>query len=296
MANLAIFVERYTIRRAPELEALTKFKMAAVQMGHTLDFLFRPDLQKIPQYDGLLIRALTDPLNASYIASRSAELHGLHVLDDPASIIICCDKVNMYKHLTNAKVPIPDTRFLRKEHLTAKNAGRLFDELGSPLVLKAPSTSFSTYVERVGSIPEFLEVSKRFLRRADRLVVQRYMPSTFDWRVVTLAGEVLFVCKYIMPRTSWKLQTQENGHTLWAQVEAVDVADVDPGLLEIGKAGSSAIGQGLYGVDIKELHGKFTVIEVNDNPTIDAGYEDKQNPEVYAKIIEYLASGSVSDT
>lgn len=114
MANLAIFVERYTIRRAPELEALTKFKLAAVHMGHTLDFLFRPDLQKIPQYDGVLIRALTDPLNASYIASRSAELHGLRVLDDPASIIICCDKVNMYNHLTNAKVPIPDTRFLRK--------------------------------------------------------------------------------------------------------------------------------------------------------------------------------------
>ena len=113
--------------------------------------------------------------------------------------------------------------------------------------------------------------------------------------MVTLAGEVLFVCKYIMPRTSWKLQAQENGHIVWAQVQAVDLADVDPGLMEVGTRASAAIGRGLYGVDIKELHGEYTVIEVNDNPTIDAGYEDGKNPEIYAKIIDYLTNGSKSD-
>ncbi len=113
--------------------------------------------------------------------------------------------------------------------------------------------------------------------------------------MVTLAGEVLFVCKYIMPRKSWKLQAQENGHIVWAQVEAVALEGVTPELLEIGKQASAAIGDGLYGVDIKELHGEYTVIEVTDNPTIDAGYEDGKNPEVYTKIIEYLANGSKAD-
>ncbi len=34
------------------------------------------------------------------------------------------------------------------------------------------------------------------------------------------------------------------------------------------------IGDGLYGVDIKEGKGRVAVIEVNDNPNIDHGVED----------------------
>ncbi len=34
------------------------------------------------------------------------------------------------------------------------------------------------------------------------------------------------------------------------------------------------IGEGFYGVDIKESAGKYYVIEVNDNPSIDYGWED----------------------
>ena len=35
------------------------------------------------------------------------------------------------------------------------------------------------------------------------------------------------------------------------------------------------MGRGLYGVDLKDVNGVPHVIEVNDNPNIDAGYEDK---------------------
>jgi glutathione synthase/RimK-type ligase-like ATP-grasp enzyme len=38
---------------------------------------------------------------------------------------------------------------------------------------------------------------------------------------------------------------------------------------------TSLIGTGLYGVDMKEVDGKFYVIEINDNPNIDSGTEDK---------------------
>jgi glutathione synthase/RimK-type ligase-like ATP-grasp enzyme len=54
------------------------------------------------------------------------------------------------------------------------------------------------------------------------------------------------------------------------------------------KAGAS-IGKSLYGVDVKELDGGFIVIEVNDNPNIDAGLEDAKNPEVYRNIVRHLA-------
>jgi glutathione synthase/RimK-type ligase-like ATP-grasp enzyme len=45
------------------------------------------------------------------------------------------------------------------------------------------------------------------------------------------------------------------------------------------------IGNGLYGVDIKEKNGVGYVIEVNDNPSIDHGVEDGYLGDKLYKII-----------
>lgn len=288
MANIACFVERYTVSRAEELTALANFKMAAHQLGHNFEFVFRRDIARIPSFDALFIRSLTDPLNAAYVASRTAELHGMPVIDDPDSIIICCDKINMYMHLMRANVPIPETRFIGKGEMDRRAIEGLFEELGAPLIIKAPHTSFSLHVDKVSTVQEFQDAARKYCRRADEIVAQKFVPSRFDWRVTTLDGEVLFVCKYIMPGDSWKLSRQDNGHTEWAKIEAVDMDSVDPRLLEVGVAASRAIGRGLYGVDIKQVGDDYVVIEVNDNPNIDAGGEDARNPEVYGRIIRRL--------
>ena len=60
------------------------------------------------------------------------------------------------------------------------------------------------------------------------------------------------------------------------------------------------IGRGLYGVDLKEVNGKPHVIEVNDNPNLDAGYEDAVLKEelwsriagVFLKRIEAVRNGT----
>jgi glutathione synthase/RimK-type ligase-like ATP-grasp enzyme len=289
MANIACFVERYTVSRAEELTALVNFKVAAHELGHQFEYVFRSDIQKIPSYDALFIRSLTDPLNAAYVASRTAELHGMRVIDDPNSIIVCCDKINMYMHMMRANVNIPETRFVGKQEVEKKTIEHLFSELGSPLILKAPHTSFSMHVDKVESVHAFQEVAKKYFRRADEIVVQKFVPSRFDWRVTTLNGQVLFVCKYVMPGDSWKIQRNDNGHIIWAKIEAVDINTVPPKLIEAGLKAANAIGKGFYGVDLKEVNGEFIVIEVNDNPNIDAGGEDAKNPEVYQRIVRYLA-------
>src|SRR5690606_34792592 len=146
MARLAIFTERYTIRASVELTALSNFRLAAFERGHELDFLFKNELKYIKNYDGIFIRALTDPLNTSYVVARTAEMLGKRVLDHSDAILICCDKVNMYQRLIDRGVPIPETRSLEEKDLSAMTAARLFEELGAPLVLKAPNSSFSAYV------------------------------------------------------------------------------------------------------------------------------------------------------
>ena len=288
MARLAIFAERYTIRSSVELTALTNFRLAAFELGHELDFLFKDELTYLRNYDGVLIRALTDPLNTSYVVARTAELLGIPVLDHADSIRICCDKVNMYARLERAGVPMPVTRVLGEETVSEATAQELFEALGTPLVLKAPNSSFSLYVDRVTTPEAFVKVGRRFLRRADRLVVQQYLPSDFDWRVITLAGRVLAVVAYRFAPQGWRTMDRSDSGE-WASVEAVPRAAAHPRLLEVALAAANAIGDSLYGVDLKEIDGDYVVIEVNDNPTIAAGEEDQADPDIYDAIIRHLA-------
>jgi len=289
MARIAIFTERYTISRSPELTSLSNFRLAAFQMGHQLDFVFRNDIQLLENYDAVFIRALTDPMNVTYVVSRMAEMKGKLVLDDSESIRICCDKVHMYKRLMRDNVSLPDTVFLDSDEVIEENAYELFETLGVPLVLKAPESSFSAKVEKASNPQEFVRIGKRFLRRTDRIIAQQFIPSDFDWRVVTLGGKVLAVVKYIMPKNGWRIyDRREDGKTSVCTVQCPTMDEVSKGLVNVALSASRAIGKGLYGVDIKEVNGEFFVIEVNDNPNIDAGFEDEANPEIYSSIVKYL--------
>lgn len=291
MANIAVFVERYTVNRSEEMAALMRFSHAAQKLGHRLDVLFRTDIYKIPQYDALFIRSLTDPMNSAYVAARIAEMHGLPVIDDPDSIIICCDKVNMYRRLQLAGVAIPETTFVNKSGISHEQGAAFLEQLGEPFVLKAPNSSFSLFVEKIHTPEEFVKVGKRFVRRSDRLIAQKFVKSEFDWRVGVLAGEPLYVCQYIIPKRRWKILTYtEGGRVIEGDVKGFRLDEVDAGLLETAVSAANAVGNGLYGIDIKQVGDQFVVIEVNDNPTIAAGEEDAKAPKIYEKILEHLVN------
>ena len=272
-----------------QMGALMKLGQVAHMLGHRLDFLFRPDMYKIPGYDAIFIRALTDPLNSSYVAARLAQMNGLRVIDDPESIYICCDKVNMYRHLQDKNVPMPETQFLIESDLNHATGARLLESMGAPLVLKAPNSSFSMYVEKVATPEEFVAVGTRYLRRADRVVAQKFVRSQFDWRVCVLAGEPLFVCQYMIPKKRWKIMTYTDaGRAIYGEVKGIPISEADPELIDVAVQAAAAIGTGLYGVDLKQTDDGYLVIEVNDNPTINQDEEDQEAPELYEKLITYL--------
>jgi len=290
LSRLGIFVNRQTLSSSEQLTALIKCRDAAESMGHTAEFIFPVDINRIPKLDALFIRANTDPMNATYVASRIASLYGIPVIDDPASIQICSDKINMYLHLMKKNLPIPRTVFPSKREIAPEYARALFERLGTPLVLKEPSTSFSARVEKASNVQEFMKISKRFLRLSDWIVVQEYVPSSFDWRIGVLNGEFLYACRYVIPSQTFKIQASVNGHLVYCGVESVPPEDVPAEIIDLGIEAGKAIGKGLYGVDIKESKGRLYVIEVNDNPSLDGG-EDVCYPDVYRRIISYLING-----
>ncbi|MBU1864757.1 MAG: RimK family alpha-L-glutamate ligase [Candidatus Omnitrophica bacterium] len=271
------------------MNALMRLSQVARKLGHRADFLFRPDMYKIPEYDAIFIRAQTDPLNSAYVAARTAEMHGVRVIDEPDAIRICCDKVNMYQHLIRSGVPIPETRVIDRCDISPQLARQLFSELGNPVVLKAPNSSFSMYVERASTVDEFLSVARRFLRRADRIVAQKFIQSSFDWRVGVLNGEPLYVCQYVIPKRRWKILTHTpDGRTIYGPVKSIPLEKAPVRLIKCAVKAASAIGSGIFGVDLKQDDTGYLVIEVNDNPTINAGDEDQANGELYERLINFL--------
>jgi glutathione synthase/RimK-type ligase-like ATP-grasp enzyme len=287
MSRLGIFVDRKTLSNSEQLNAVIRCRDAAEKMGHTAEFIFPVDIGKIQKMDALFIRARTDPMNVTFVAARMAQFHAIPVIDDPRSIQICADKVNMYSHLMKRKVPMPKTVFLPKRDLAGERIRSLFRELGTPLVLKEPSTSFSMRVEKVTTPGEFLRVARRFIRLSDWIIVQQFIESKYDWRIGVLDGKLLYACKYTIPSLTFKIQASVNGHIVYCGVESVPESVVPSHIIRIGIDAANAIGSGLYGVDIKNNNGDACVIEVNDNPSLESG-EDEYYPDVYPKIIGHL--------
>lgn len=290
MSDLGILVNRQTMANAETLDALLRCRDAAEEQGHNVDLIMPDQMKRILRQDGLFIRMNTDPLNMAFIASKLASLHKIPVIDDPSSIQVCADKVNMYYHLLSHDVRIPRTAFLRRRELEGGSPAHLFEEWGSPLILKEPSTSFSARVAKASTVAEFDGIARRFLRLSDRLVAQEFIRSSFDWRVGVLGGELLYACKYHIPAGTFKIQDEVDGHLVYCRTEGVRADDIPAPVLREAIKAAQAVGNGLYGVDLKETAEGVFVIEVNDNPSLESG-EDSYYPDIYRRIVSFLMDG-----
>jgi len=290
LASIACFVEKYNFSDPREDGALKNFKRTADDMGHTFDFMFRENISTLPRYDAVFIRATTDPLFTSYVVSKTAWELGKRVIDDPTSIQICGNKIHLYDLFNKHNVPHIPTTFLNKDEFHHKRLQQIFRTYGKPVVVKAPYTSFSKYVEKVACETSFREVAKRFFRKSDVLAVQTFMPTSYDWRVGVLNNQVLYVCKYMIPKGRWKHGAKCRGKPtfIWGRTVSLRRVNAPTKLKEVALKACEVVGRGLYGVDIKEVNGDYVVVEVNDNPSIYAGYEDYRDKDIYTKIIEYL--------
>jgi len=106
------------------------------------------------------------------------------------------------------------------------------------------------------------------------LVAQEFVPTPFDWRIGVLDGQALYACRYYMARGHWQIYHNTTRQTVAGKSDTLPVEDVPRQVLETAIKAARLIGDGLYGVDLKERDGEALVIEINDNPSIDHDVED----------------------
>jgi glutathione synthase/RimK-type ligase-like ATP-grasp enzyme len=167
---------------------------------------------------------------------------------------------------------------------------RAMDELGLPLVVKIPDGSFSRGVHLVNTAEEFRRIADELFEETDLLLAQKFLPTEFDWRVGVLAGEPLFVCQYRMAPGHWQIvKHRADGSVREGGWRTFDLDQAPPALIDVAVRAARPIGQGFYGVDIKETDRGFIVMEVNDNPNLEHGIEDQVGKdEVWTKVLRWF--------
>ncbi|HAR63292.1 MAG: RimK family alpha-L-glutamate ligase [Candidatus Margulisiibacteriota bacterium] len=264
-------------------KAMQKFLRAAKTVGLEPEIIGKNDLGRIAQFDALFIRETTKVNHHTYKFSRQAERDGLVLVDDPESILRCTNKVYLSELLKRHKINTPKTVILHNA-----NVSPVKHQLGFPCVLKLPDSSFSLGVIKVDDEREFKEKVKLMLEESDMIIAQEFLPTTFDWRVGVLDRQPLYVCKYYMADKHWQIvKRTSSGRSIYGDFETLAVEDSPKEVVSIALKAANLIGDGLYGVDIKQIEGKLYVIEINDNPTIDSGVEDAViKAEMYLKIMK----------
>lgn len=250
-------------------EALHRLVRAATALGMRAAIVGKESLDRLHEYHALFIRDTTKLNHHTYDFSRKAAALGLVVIDDPESILGCNNKVYLHELLSRHKLPMPRSLLVHRQ-----NVSQIVPAVGLPCILKQPDSAFSLGVLKVETEAELLRTVERLLEESELVIAQEFLPTEFDWRIGVLDRRPLYACRYFMAPEHWQVIKRESGERTEGATAAVPLGDVPEPVLRAAVDAANLIGAGLYGVDVKQIGKTCRIIEVNDNPNIDAGNED----------------------
>lgn len=266
--------------------ALQKFIKVGAGLGVDVELIEKKDFLRLAEFDAQFIRETTALDHHTYRFAKKAEKEGMPVIDDPNSILKCTNKVYLAELLRANKVPTPKTVILDKSKLAT-----IAQEIPYPIVLKIPDGSFSRGVFKAQTPDELKATAETLFEESDLILAQEYMYTEFDWRVGVLNRQPIFVCQYQMAKKHWQIVKHNGGGRFQVgNFKTLLVDEAPREVVEIAVKAAGLIGDGLYGVDLKQNDRGVFVIEINDNPNIDQGVEDQRlKDDLYRLIIrEFL--------
>lgn len=282
--DIAILINPFEEYPPSDKEALEKFRKTANKKGIYVEFIEKNDINKINEFDALFIRETTNVNHHTYELSRLAFAEGLAVIDDPWSILRCSNKIYQNELFKKNKIRTPNTLALTKNMFNE----RILDEFNYPMILKQPDSAFSLGVIKVNNKTEAKQKLASLFKKTDMVVCQEFLYSEYDWRIGILDNKPLFACKYYMTQGHWQIYNWNSDEEIKSgNYKTISIDQVPEQIVSLALKAASLIGDGLYGVDLKFVDNKVFVIEVNDNPNIDAGVEDEiLGDELYNRIID----------
>ena len=264
-------------------KSIQRFVKAAEKLHIEAEIITRDDYSRLGEFDALFIRETTAVNHYTFRFARRAAAEGLVVIDDPESILKCTNKVYLNEILEKNQIPTPRTQVIHRD-----NIDEVLTNVGLPCILKQPDSSFSQGVVKVDDKEALDRELMLLFEKSDLIIAQEFMPTEFDWRVGIIDGKPLYLCKYYMAKKDWKVISKDSqGRILNGRSETLSIDLAPRKLISLALKAANLIGDGLYGLDIKQVGANFYVIEINDNPNLDCGWEDAViKDELYSRIME----------
>ncbi len=269
--DLAILVNPFEELPPSDADALKRFVKAAHDLGLDAEIITKEDFGRLAEFDALFIRETTAVNHHTYRFARRAKAEGLIAIDDPDSILKCTNKIYLSELLDAHRIRTPKTLIIHRDNVTD-----VVEKIGFPCILKQPDSAFSQGVKKSKDFDSLMDQLDTFLGKSDLVIAQEYLPTEFDWRIGIIDKTPFYACRYFMARNHWQIvKTEVGGKHSDGKVEAVSLEGVPEIVINTALRAANLIGDGLYGVDLKQIGNKCYVIEVNDNPNIDHGFEDE---------------------
>jgi glutathione synthase/RimK-type ligase-like ATP-grasp enzyme len=284
--TFATLIDPQEVLPPSAVSSLRHWARVAEKMGVEVEPITRKDLAKLANYDALFIRETTSISNHTYRFARRAQQEGMPVIDDPLSMIRCTNKVYLNELMSFNKVPTPPTVMIAGQADLEVAA----QTLGFPLVLKIPDSAFSRGVKKCSNLPELKALATQWLEDSDLLIAQKFIPTEYDWRIGVLGGQPLFAVHYLMAKKHWQIVNHDRaGRPDEGGFRSFKLSDTPASVIDVAVRAARCIGDGLYGVDIKETPDGIFLIEVNDNPNLDHGCEDSgEKDEVWVRLTQWF--------
>lgn len=283
--SLAVLWDGADPASASSAETIDRLGRVAARRGLRVERIRPVELERLGEHDALFIRTLTGVDQPAWRFATKAEALGMPVIDHPHAIVRCGNKVYLHELLARAGVATPRTVVFG----AAATFGELSERLGLPLVVKVPDGSFSTGVFKISDEQAFSERVRPLLEATPLLVCQEFLPTAHDWRVGVLDGRALYAARYHMVGGHWQIRALKGTTVRFGRVEAVPLTDAPPAVLRLAVSAARLMGEGLFGVDLKETAAGPVVIEVNDNPNLDLGYEDAaEGDRIYEALADWF--------
>lgn len=282
--DLAILYDPEDPTAPSDKAAIDRFVTAAERVDIEAEVIGREDYGRLLEFDALFLRATTAVNHYTYRFARRAAAEGMVVIDDPLSILRCTNKVYLHELLSRHGIPSPRTRAVNRDDRASAAVG-----IGFPCIVKQPDSSTSLGVFKAEDERSLQEYLDRLFEHSDLVLVQEFLPTEFDWRIGVLDREPMFAAKYYMAPRHWQIVKHEpaTGRMRWGRWEILPIEAVPRPGLDMAVRAANLIGDGLYGVDLKEAAGGWVVIEVNDNPNIEHTVEDAVlKDRIYARVME----------
>ncbi|MDH5571811.1 MAG: RimK family protein, partial [Gammaproteobacteria bacterium] len=243
--------------------ALKKFISMGKQMGINVELITKKDYVRLAEYDALFIRETTAIDNHTYRFAKRAETEGMVVIDDPQSILRCTNKIYLADLLSTNGVATPKTLILSKDR-QKEDRQRAIDTLGYPMVIKIPDGSFSRGIVKAENEESLKKHLDELFKQSALVLAQAYTFTDYDWRVGVLNKKPIFSCQYFMTRGHWQIyKHSDSGRVTSGGFRTLPIHETPKKVLDVAIRAANLIGDGLYGVDIKQFGDTAMVIEVN---------------------------------